>query len=129
MKTTFWVGGWSELRPPAWLAASYFVLLAAAVLASRRAPSPTRVPAHRVGLAVAAAGFIVFAVANRRLYGDWGGVAGWYLWDWSPWLAVAAADLLRVRPGAAQPLVAAAAVFAAVSNAAWLAAHAAFYGG
>ncbi|HKD16381.1 MAG TPA: hypothetical protein VKG23_00840 [Thermoanaerobaculia bacterium] len=129
VKTAFWVGGWSELRPPAWLAAAYFVLLIAAVLASRRATPPTRLSAHRVGLAVAAAGFIVFAVANRRLYGDWGGVAGWYLWDWSPWLATAAADLIRVRPRAVPPLVAAAAVFAAVSNAAWLAAHVRFYGG
>jgi hypothetical protein len=129
VKTTFWVGGWSELRPPAWLAAAFFLLLAAAALASRRRPDARRAAAHRVGLAVAAAGFIVFAVANRRLYGDWGGVAGWYLWDWSPWLAFAAADLRRVRPDAARPLVAAEALFAAIANVAWLAAHAAFYGG
>jgi hypothetical protein len=129
VKTTFWVGGWSELRPPAWLAAAYFVLLAAAVLASRRASSPSRLIAHRVGFAVAAAGFIVFAVANRRLYGDWGGVAGWYLWDWSPWLATAAADLVRIRPRPVTALVTATAVFAAVSNAVWLAAHVRFYGG
>jgi hypothetical protein len=129
VKTTFWVGGWSELRPPVWLAAAFFVLLAAATLVTGRRPDARRAVAHRVGLAVAAAGFIVFAVANRRLYGDWGGVAGWYLWDWSPWLAVAAADLLRVRRGAAGPLLAATALFAAVSNSVWLAAHAAFYGG
>jgi hypothetical protein len=129
VKTTFWVGGWSQLRPPAWLAAAFFVLLVAAALASRRRPDERRASAHAAGLAVAAAGFAVFAVANRRLYSAWGGVAGWYLWDWSPWLAMAASDLRQVRPDAERTLVAAVAVFAAVSNAVWLAAHAAFYGG
>jgi hypothetical protein len=129
VKTAFWVGGWSGLRPPAWLAAAYFVLLGAAVLASRRRPDARRASAHAAGLAVAVLGFAVFAVANRRLYGMWGGVAGWYLWDWSPWLATAAADLVRIRPRSVTALVAATAVFAAVSNAVWLAAHVRFYGG
>jgi len=110
-------------------AAAFFVLLVAAALASRRRPDERRASAHAAGLAVAAAGFAVFAVANRRLYSAWGGVAGWYLWDWSPWLAMAASDLRQVRPDAERTLVAAVAVFAAVSNAVWLAAHAAFYGG
>jgi hypothetical protein len=71
----------------------------------------------------------MFAIANRRLYGVWGGVAGWYFWDWSPWLAVAAADLRVVRRGAAAPLLAAAGLFVLASNAAWIAAHLRLYGG
>ncbi len=28
------------------------------------------------------------AVLNRKLFGQWGGLGGWYAWGWAPWLAV-----------------------------------------
>jgi hypothetical protein len=128
-KTIFWVGGWSLLRPPSWLVAAWFALIVAAFASSRCRRPPRRAPAHAAALVVALAGFLVFAIANRRLYGVWGGVAGWYFWDWSPWLAVAAADLRVVRRGAAAPLLAAAGLFVLASNAVWIAAHLRLYGG
>ena len=85
--------------------------------------APARLAAHAAGLACAAAGFCVFALANRRFYGVWGGVAGWYLWGWSPWLAVAADDLGSIGPRAARPLLVAEAAFVVVANAVWLSAH------
>ncbi len=75
VKTTLWVGGFSLIRPPRWLVVGYGALLAMAVLACGRGrmrgaglrtrrPSPRRPRASRV-----------FALANRRYYGVWGGVA------------------------------------------------------
>jgi hypothetical protein len=129
VKTTFWVGGWSFVRPAGVLTIGYFALLLAAAVACRRRPGPPRLPAHAAAFAAAAVGFTVFALANRRFYGGWGGVAGWYLWDWSPWLFSAAADLVRFRTGAARALLGAAAVFVLAANAAWLSASLRLYGG
>ncbi len=128
VKTTFWVGGWSFLRPPLPLAILYLLLLLAAAAAWRPRPRPPRLAAHAAALACAAAGFCVFALANRRYYGVWGGVGGWYLWGWSPWLAVAAADLGSIAPRAARPLLLSEAAFVAAANAMWLSAHGAYYG-
>ncbi len=129
VKTTFWIGGWSFVRPPRALTLCYFALLLAALFASRRRPNPPRLAAHAAAFAAAGVGFTVFALANRRFYGEWGGVAGWYLWDWSPWIFAAAADLVRFRPGAAKALLGAAALFVLAANAAWLAAALRLYGG
>lgn len=128
VKTSLWVGGWSLLRPPPVLAAGYLLLLGAALLLAEPRRPPRRLAPHLVALAVAAAGFAVFAVANRRYYGVWGGVAGWYLWGWSPWLAAAAADLGRIRRSARRPLLWAAVLFVLVANAVWLAASVRAYG-
>ncbi len=128
VKTTFWVGGWSFLRPPLPLALLYLALLAAAAIAWRPKPHPARVAAHAAGLACAAVGFCVFALANRRYYGVWGGVAGWYLWGWSPWLAAAADDLGSIGTRAAKPLLFAEAAFVVAANAVWLSAHGRLYG-
>lgn len=129
VKTTFWVGGWSFVRPPGMLTIGYFALVLAVFFACRWRPSPPRVAAHAAAFAAAAAGFTVFALANRRFYGGWGGVAGWYLWDWSPWVFSAASDLLRFRTGAVRALLGSAALFVVVANAAWLAAAFRLYGG
>ena len=52
MKTTFWVGGFSLLRPPRWLTAAYCAWLAALALAlRRRALAAAAGRAHAAGLA------------------------------------------------------------------------------
>ncbi len=119
IKTTFWVGEWTFFRAPRPLVIAYFLLLAAALLLARRRPDPHQVVPHAAGALVAAGGFLAFAVANRLYYGDWGGVGGWYVWTWLPWLAVAASDLARIerRPGVW--LLGALAAFVLVANALW----------
>jgi hypothetical protein len=128
VKTAFWVGGWSFVRPPSVLVLFYVLLLLACAAAWRPSPRPTRLAAHAAALACAFAGFCVFALANRRLYGVWGGVAGWYLWGWSPWLAVAAEDLGSIAPRAARPLLWLEGAFVLAANVAWLRAHGSLYG-
>jgi hypothetical protein len=128
VKTALWVGGSSLLRPPRWLTAAYFAWLGAVAWALRRRTDPRRSLAHAAAFAAAAAGFAVFALANRRYYGDWGGVGGWYLWGWSPWIADAIADLARAPRARAHLLLGCEAALVVVSNAAWIAALAPFYG-
>ena len=130
VKTAMWVGGQSLRRPPRWLVVAYFAWLAAVAArrsAERRAGgarSPTPRPRPP-----AAVGFAVFAVANRRFYGVWGGVGGWYLWTWSPWIAEAASDLASIPPRPAQALLWLEAALVAAANAAWIADGVRFYGG
>lgn len=128
-KTTFWIGGWSFFRAPFALVASFFVLLLLAAVLVRPASPARRLLPHLAALGVAAAGFTVLAVGNRRLFGAWGGLGGWYAWNWLPWLAVAADDLLERRSdGARRLLVGAFAAFLAVAAAAFAAAAARLYG-
>ena len=128
VKTALWVGGQSLRRPPRWLAAAWFAAIAAAALCVRPRRPGRRALAHGAALAAAAAGFAVFAVANRRLYGVWGGVAGWYLWTWTPWIAEAAADLATMPGRAARALIAVEAALVVAANAAWFADAVRFYG-
>jgi hypothetical protein len=120
VKTTFWVGGWSFFRAPLLLVVAYFVLLTSALVLLRPRSPASRLLSHGLALSVASAGFVVLAVGNRRLFGTWGGLGGWYAWNWLPWLAVAADDLLEVRnPRARTSLLAALVVFVLVANAAF----------
>ena len=128
VKTALWVGGQSLRRPPRWLVAAWFAALGATALCVRPRPTPRRALAHGAALAAALAGFVVFAVANRRLYGVWGGVAGWYLWTWSPWIGEAAADLTALPGRAARVLLGLEAALVVAANAAWLADAVRFYG-
>jgi hypothetical protein len=128
VKTTLWVGGFSLIRPPRWLVVGYGALLAGGAVALRPRPDARRVLAHGAAFAAAAAGFTVFALANRRYYGVWGGVGGWYVWGWSPWLAAAANDLASIPSRASTPLLSTEAVFVLVANAVWLSAHGGYYG-
>jgi len=128
VKTTFWVGGWSLLRPPRILAALYMLLLLLTLVCSRPRLRPRRRAAHLAALGAACGGFFAFAIANRRFYGDWGGVAGWYLWGWTPWIAVAASDLATIPTRAGRVLLWLEASFVLAANIAWLAAHGRLYG-
>jgi hypothetical protein len=119
VKTTFWLGEWSFFRAPRALVAAYFLLLLVALLLAHRRPDPHHRAAHAAGAVVAAAGFLAFAVGNRLYYGDWGGVGGWYVWTWLPWLAMAASDLAVMSRRAATGWLAALAVFVVIANALW----------
>jgi hypothetical protein len=116
LKTTFWLGGWSFVRAPMSLVAVWFLLIAALLLTSRARPrSPNTIP-HVGGLLVAVAGIALFLTAHRRYWGQWGGVAGWYAWGWSPWLALAWNDCFRTSRRAAEVLLPATAAFVVVAN-------------
>jgi len=128
IKTTFWLGEWTFFRAPRPLVVAFFLLLAAFLLLARRRGDPRHRAAHAAGALVAAGGFGAFAVANRLYYGDWGGVGGWYVWTWLPWLALAASDLATIPRRAGAWLLAALAAFVLVSNAMWFAVAWPLYG-
>lgn len=128
IKTTFWLGEWSFFRAPRPLVAAYFLLLAAALLLAKRRSDPHHSAAHGAAALVAAGGFFAFAIGNRLYYGDWGGVGGWYVWTWLPWLAIAASDLLRMERRAATGLLVALAAFVVAANVLWFAVAWPLYG-
>jgi hypothetical protein len=128
VKTTFWVGGFSLLRPPRWLTLLYFGWLGLFAWSVRRRSRPPRLAAHAAGLFAAAAGFTVFAIANRRYYGDWGGVGGWYAWGWSPWIVQAVSDLGAVRRRAGAVLLGSEALVVLAANAVWMSATLRLFG-
>ncbi len=119
-KTAVWLGGWSFFRPPAWLllAAPLFGLTLI-LRGFRRRRFPPDLFAHFAALALALAGFVVFARGQRRIFGVWGGVGGWYLWGWVPWLALFASDVVEIRPGRERELVVTAIVGATAMNLVW----------
>jgi hypothetical protein len=127
VKTTFWVGGWSFFRAPRVLVAAFAVLLLFALFAARPRSGAGR-SAHLLGLGASLVGWVAFALANHRFYGVWGGIGGWYFWDWAPWLFVAAADLAMVPARTGRVLVGALAVFVVASNVAWFVVAAGVYG-
>jgi hypothetical protein len=116
VKTVFWLGGWSFFRAPAFLVIAWFLLLLGFLAAARLRPGWAARWPHAIGAAAALAGCVVFIIGNRRFYGDWGGVGGWYVWNWAPWLLIAFDDLLFVPFGARRFLLAAASVFVVVAN-------------
>lgn len=128
VKTAFWLGGWSGLRPPTWVLT---VLLAwvAFVLISVRPRRPWRWDVATVtSLATAAAGFAAFAWLHHRLFGVWAGVGGWYFWGWAPWLAwLGAAKLTRRPPEVVLPM--ATLIVAIAVSAEWFALALEAYGG
>jgi hypothetical protein len=129
VKTAMWAGGQSLRRPPRWLVVAYLAWLAAVAALVRPRAHLRRALAHAAAAATGALGFAVFAVANRRFYGVWGGVGGWYLWTWSPWIAEAASDLANIPRKPAQALLWLEAALVAAANAAWIADGVRFYGG
>jgi hypothetical protein len=121
VKTTFWLGGWSFLRPPRMLVVLFGLLLLAVASRFRLQRPALRAIPHVAAAGLAAAGFVMFAVASRRFFGGWGGVGGWYVWGWFPWLLAAAAVL--VDRGGRWPAILSGAigVFAVLANVVYLA--------
>jgi hypothetical protein len=117
VKTIFWLGGWSFFRAPALLVIAWFLLLALFPVVARFRGGGAFTWPHAAGAAVALLGCAVFIVGNRRFYGDWGGVGGWYVWGWAPWVLIAFDDLLSVPSKASHVLLSATAAFVAAANA------------
>lgn len=129
-KTIFWLGEWSVFRAPLILMGLWFaILLALLVRQFRCARADARrfeIPpsAHAAGAVVAAAGVVVIAVLNARLFGQWGGLGGWYVWAWLPWLVVA----LRPALEGGRLWMACLASFVILANVCWFSSAFALYG-
>ena len=104
-KTAFWLGNWSFFRPPLVLLIAFLIALVLWVALARYRRGSTLRAAHLATAAACAFGALLFFVSHRRFWGDWGGVGGWYLWSWMPWLTVAASDLFSLRSGSRQVAV------------------------
>ncbi len=128
LKTTFWIGEWSFFRAPSGLVIAWFLLIAAVAAAGRRRRQPRFAAAHRTGGLVLAGCAAVFLIAHRRYWGQWGGVPGWYVWGWMPWLAVAWNDGFGVSKRSRTALLVATAVFVAVCNVLYFRIALALYG-
>lgn len=127
-KTTVWLGGWSVFRPPAWWLGVLVALVAWLVLSIRkRVERPLPTP-HLFGLAVAGVGVLVFAFGQRRLFGEWGGLGGWYAWGWFPWLFTAAVETFEVPPDLEKSTLAVVALFGVLTNCLWFASAGGIYG-
>lgn len=86
IKTAAWLGGWSVFKPPHWVLIFGALVAVAWIFSTRlRLPLDKDVIPHAVGLLLAAAGFVAFAVGKRNLFNVWGAVGGWYAWGWLPW--------------------------------------------
>ena len=119
-KTAVWLGGWTFFRPPVWLLVAIPLLGLLVIVRCVRLRKPrANGGAHLAGAALAAAGFVAFALGQRQIFGVWGGVGGWYLWGWAPWLALLACDLLEVRSARERELTIGALGAVTVLNAAW----------
>lgn len=121
LKTIFWLGGWSFFRAPSVLVVAYFLLLLSVVVLAKFRPLTTAHWPHLAGAAVAFGGLLTFILANRRFFGDWGGVGGWYAWGWAPWLLIAADDLALFPKRVGGMLLATTAGFVVAANIAWFA--------
>ncbi|HET7452772.1 MAG TPA: hypothetical protein VFL12_08535, partial [Thermoanaerobaculia bacterium] len=128
VKGTLWMGEWSFFRPPLWLLGLGLLVGIGIALRLRPVPHPPRLPAHAAGIAVALAGTIAFILTDRRVFGSWAGVGGWYVWGWAPWLAVAAADLFEWRRKDERWPLPAVAGYVLLMNVCWFLAAARLYG-
>lgn len=120
LKTIFWLGGWSFYRAPLLLTIFFFLLLLGLVFASKRRFTTIAPYAGALGgVALAVAGFTGFAIMNRRLFGTWGGLGGWYFWGWLPWIALSASDLLVMRPSFRRAIIFGFLIFLLLTNGIW----------
>jgi len=127
LKGVPWMGEWSFFRPPLWLLALGVALVVALAFRLRIETGSVRFPAHVVGFAVALAGTFAFVLADRRVFGVWGGVGGWYVWSWMPWLALLASDTIR-RTGRVRFAILGIGIYLIVLNGAWILAAERVYG-
>jgi hypothetical protein len=83
---------------------------------------------HVAGVVAALGGVILLALTNRRMFGDWGGLGGWYFWGWFPWLSFACAEIFVMTRKAGRGLLAAEAVFVLLANVLYFAVATRIYG-
>jgi hypothetical protein len=131
LKTAVWLGEWSFFHAPTALVVTGGLLALTWLATSRlRAPSGWRV-AHVVAALSCVLGVLLFVVVNRKHFGVWGGVGGWYLWAWYPWLGVAVGDCFESRKGSRRlraVLVLATVTWIAAANVLWFTAANGLYG-
>lgn len=120
VKTSFWLGEWSFFRPPVFVLVLGAVFVVGLVFTLRLRPFEPRELPHYLGLLTAALTIAAFFLSHRLYWHQWGGVGGWYLWGWMPWLSVAFPRLFRVSPTRSRALFWAALAVVALSNTAWL---------
>ena len=128
VKQPFWAGGWHNFRVPSLLVAFYAALVAVTLLTARVVRLRRLLPLVAGGC-VALAGAVAYGVSIRRSAGVWGGLAGWYVWEWAPWMVDGASDMLAVDRRFVRPLLLAECGFVLASNVWWFAAAGAVYGG
>lgn len=119
LKTAFWQGEWSIFRPPLWLLAIAALFVFVLVFFSRLHAFSFEQTPHIVGLLSMVGAVAVFFLSHRLHWDQWGGVSGWYLWGWMPWLAVAFHRLIRVYPGRVTCLMWLATGVVVVANITW----------
>jgi hypothetical protein len=125
--TIFWVGGWSLLRAPRPLVVVFLLLIAVAASLVRPRGARELLP-HLAGVVAMLGGVILLALTNRRLFGSWGGLGGWYFWGWYPWLSFACVQLFLMRRKVGVGLLLAAAGFVLLANAFYLTTAVRVYG-
>lgn len=127
IKTSFWLGEWSFFRAPVWLLVLLALFLLLLALSLRLRPVTREQLPHLAGLAAGAGAVLFFFISHRMYWNQWGGVGGWYVWAWVPWLAVAFASLFRVAAERTQILLWASLVLVLIANAAWFSAAHSIY--
>lgn len=128
-KTTLWLGNWSFFRAPLGLLIATAVACVALALVCRLRGSSVGRASLIGGLATLLGGVLAFAVAHRSLFGQWGGVGGWYLWGIAPWLSIALSENLIVADDRMKRIaLLGVAALIVVYNALWLRAAVAIYG-
>ena len=115
-KTVFWLGGWSFFRAPGFLVVAWFLFLAIVLFSARIRRDCEAVVPHAAGILVAGGGVLLLSIGNWRVFGDWGGLGGWYVWTWLPWLAAAGTEALRLPRRLGRKLLIAEATFVVVAN-------------
>ena len=124
IKTGFWLGEWSFFRAPIWLLVGLAVYLGILAVTVRLRPLTREQLPHLAGLGAAAASVLFFFISHRMYWDQWGGVGGWYLWGWAPWIWVAFPSLFDVSKERARWLLWGALALVVIANAAWFrAAH------
>lgn len=92
VKTALWLGGWVGFKPGP-LALGLALLSLVVVISTLRPRARAEWLPHLGGLVVAASGIVFVGLGNRVVFGAWGGIGGWYLWNWAPWLWLASIQL------------------------------------
>ncbi len=124
LKTGFWLGEWSFFPAPVWLLVLLGFYIVAVALTVKLKPLTREQVPHIAGLVAASAAVLFFFISHRMYWDQWGGVGGWYLWGWAPWLSVAFSSLFFVSPERTRGLLWGALVLVIVANVAWFrAAH------
>jgi hypothetical protein len=119
VKTIPWLGEWSFFRAPIAVVALWFGLVLLFLLFLLVSRKESAMGPHFGASLFAGAGLSAFAIANRRFFGVWGGVGGWYAWSWAPWLFVAGSTVSGLGKGSRRALTILLAALVLIANVAF----------